>query len=131
MQKPEKGLEQEKRLKNNMANVRHKILVISGKGGVGKTTMAVNLSYSLALKDHQVGILDVDIHGPNIAKMLGIENERLSGSDSGIIEPFKVLPNLKAVSIALIIETPEMPIIWRGPLKSITIRQFLADVNWE
>ncbi len=131
MQKPEKNLEQEKRLKDNMANIHHKILVISGKGGVGKTTVAVNLAYNLALKNHRVGILDVDLHGPNIAKMLGIENEKLSGSDSRMIEPLKVLPNLKAVSIALIIETPEMPIIWRGPLKSITIRQFLADVNWD
>ena len=130
MQKPERDSEQEKRLKDNMANIHHKILIISGKGGVGKTTVAVNLAYSLALKGYQVGILDIDLHGPNIAKMLGIENKKLSATDSGRIEPFEVLPNLKAVTIALIIESPEKPIIWRGPLKGIAIRQFLADVNW-
>ena len=122
-------LEQEKRLKNNLAKIRNKLIVISGKGGVGKTTVAVNLAYGLANKGKKVGILDVDIHGPNIAKMLGIEGERLGGSESGI-EPIEVLPGLKAVSLALLLENKDQPVIWRGPLKMITIKQFLADVNW-
>ena len=78
--------------------------------------------------DIKIGILDVDIHGPNIAKMLGIEDKRLTGSDSGI-EPIEVLPGLKAVSLALLLEDRDQPVIWRGPLKMITIKQFLADVN--
>ena len=122
-------LEQEKRLKNNLVKIKNKLIVISGKGGVGKTTVAINLAYGLADKGKKVGILDVDIHGPNIAKMLGIEGKRLTGSESGI-EPVEVLPGLKAVSLALLLENKDQPIIWRGPLKMITIKQFLADTNW-
>jgi ATP-binding protein involved in chromosome partitioning len=121
--------EQDKRLKENLSRIKHKLIVISGKGGVGKTTVAVNLAYGLAVKGYKVGILDVDIHGPNIAKMLGIEGERLTVSDFGI-EPIVVLPNLKAVSIAVLTTNQDQPIIWRGPLKMATIKQFLSDVNW-
>jgi len=122
-------IEQDKRLKEHMFRINHKLIVISGKGGVGKSTVAVNLAYGLAAKGNKVGLLDVDIHGPNIAKMLGIEDKRLIGSDLGI-EPIEVLPDLKAVSLALLFEDRDQPIIWRGPLKMITIKQFLADVNW-
>ncbi len=121
--------EQEARLKKNLSKIKYKLIVISGKGGVGKTTVAVNFAYGLALKGYKVGILDVDIHGPNIAKMLGIEGERLMMSPSGII-PAQVLPNLKAVSLAMLMENQDQPIIWRGPLKMITIKQFLSDVDW-
>jgi len=129
-EKTTQEVQQEKRLNDNMNRIKHKLIVISGKGGVGKTTVAVNLAYGLAMNGHKVGILDVDIHGPNIAKMLGVEDAKLVGSSSGGIEPIKVLPNLKAVSIAFMIDSPDKPIIWRGPLKMITIKQFLSDVNW-
>ncbi|MCK4533320.1 Mrp/NBP35 family ATP-binding protein [bacterium] len=122
-------IEQEKRLRERMHKIKHKLIVISGKGGVGKTTVAVNLAYGLAIKGNKVGILDVDIHGPNIAKMLGIEGKRLVSSELGI-EPFGVLSNLKVISLALLLEDKDQPIIWRGPLKMMTIKQFLADVNW-
>jgi len=128
-EKSTKELEQNERLKENLSKIKNKLIVISGKGGVGKTTVAVNLAYGLALRGKKTGILDVDIHGPNIAKMLGIENTRLIASDSGI-EPVKVLDNLKAISLALMIKDRDQPIIWRGPLKMITIKQLLADVNW-
>lgn len=121
---------QEKRLRDNMARIDHKILVMSGKGGVGKTTVAVNLALGLALEGYQVGILDVDIHGPNVAKMLNIEDRRLSGDDQGI-EPIEVFPGLKAVSIALAGYDTDAPIIWRGPLKMGAIKQFLSDVYWD
>ena len=129
-EKTTQEVQQEKRLNDNMNKIKHKLIVISGKGGVGKTTVAVNLAYGLAMNGYKVGILDVDIHGPNIAKMLGVEGAKLVGSSSGGIEPIEVLPNLKAVSIAFMIDSPDKPIIWRGPLKMITIKQFLSDVNW-
>ena len=122
-------LEQNKRLEENLSKIKNKLIVISGKGGVGKTTVAVNLAYGLAIRGKKTGILDVDIHGPNIAKMLGIENAKLLASDLGI-EPAKVRDNLKAISLALMIKDQDQPIIWRGPLKMITIKQLLADVNW-
>jgi ATP-binding protein involved in chromosome partitioning len=122
-------IEQDRRLKGNMSKIRHKFLVISGKGGVGKTSVAVNLANALSLTDKKIGILDVDIHGPNIAKMLGIEHAKLSVSADGI-EPVEVAANLKAVSISLVLENPDEPVIWRGPLKMVTIKQFLSDVHW-
>ena len=121
--------EKDKRLKSNMSMIKHKVIVMSGKGGVGKTTFAVNLAYRLALRELNVGILDVDIHGPNIAKMLNIEKYRLTDSEKGIM-PINVFPNLKAVSIALTGLKEDQPIIWRGPMKSNVIRQFLTDVYW-
>ncbi len=123
------SIEQEKRLKERMTEVRRTLIVMSGKGGVGKTTVAVNLAYGLAAKANKIGILDIDIHGPNIAKMLGIEGEKLAGSELGI-EPVRVLPNLKAVSLAFLLEDKDQPIIWRGPMKAAIIKQFLSDVNW-
>jgi ATP-binding protein involved in chromosome partitioning len=120
---------QQKRIKENMIKIRKKLMVFSGKGGVGKTTTAVNLAYGLATRGYQVGILDVDIHGPNVPKMLGIENSRIMVSDLGI-EPVTLLPNLKVMSLALIGLGKDEPVVWRGPLKSGLIRQFLADVNW-
>lgn len=129
MDKQQMQKEQEKRLKENIGRIKNKLLVISGKGGVGKTTVAINLAYALALKNLNVGIMDIDIHGPNVAKMLGIEGAQLQMSKLGI-EPFTVLPNLKAISIALLTLDQDTPIIWRGPLKMATIKQFISDVNW-
>ena len=128
-EREEGRVKQDKRLKERMLKIKYKLIVMSGKGGVGKTTVAVNLAYGLAAKGNKVGILDVDIHGPNIAKMLGIEGEKLGGSESGI-EPVAVSPNLKAISLSFLLEDKDQPVIWRGPLKMITIKQFLSDVNW-
>ena len=122
-------IELNKKVAERMARVKHSLVVISGKGGVGKTTVSVNLAVALAMKDYRVGILDIDFHGPNIAKMLGIEGEILMNSSEGI-EPFPVLPNLKALSMALLIQDQDEPIIWRGPLKMGTMRQFLGETNW-
>lgn len=105
------------------------LLIMSGKGGVGKSTVAVNLALTFAAEGKNVGILDIDLHGPNIAKLLGIEQERLAATPDGI-EPVEILPNLKAVSLALLGMDPDQPVIWRGPLKTGAIKQFLGEVNW-
>lgn len=118
------------RINARMKVIKHKYVVMSGKGGVGKTTVAVNLASALAVKGKQVGILDVDIHGPNIAKMLGIETELVQQFREDCIQPVSVSTNLVAVSIALLGLNPSEPIIWRGPAKMSVIRQFLADVEW-
>lgn len=117
------------RIEKNMRKIKYKILVLSGKGGVGKTTLSVNLSILLMKKGYQVGILDIDIHGPNVPKMLGLEKERL-GSRGEKITPSLWQEKLRVVSMAFLLEDRNTPIIWRGPLKANIIRQFLADVEW-
>ena len=129
MNKGGEGINEDKELKKNISNIKNKFIIISGKGGVGKTTIAVNLAYSLAMKGYDVGVLDVDIHGPNICKMFGADNKRLTSTNSKI-NPIQILDNLKIVSTASLIETPDTPVIWRGPLKMKVISQFLRDVNW-
>jgi len=121
--------EMAEKLKHNMANIKHKILVLSNKGGVGKSSVSVNLSCALAEKGYRVGLLDADLHGPSVARMLGFEGEKLTGSN-GQIKPIQVRENLSAVSMASLIESPDTPLVWRGPLKGIAIKQFLAEVSW-
>ncbi|MGV8111163.1 Mrp/NBP35 family ATP-binding protein [Methanospirillum sp.] len=111
-------------------NVRHVILVLSGKGGVGKSTVSVNLAYALAMKGKQVGLLDLDIHGPNVPKMLGIEKHQLLSENNKLI-PVRVLDNLQVVSMAFLLPHRNSPVVWRGPMKSSAIRQFLEDTAWE
>jgi Mrp family chromosome partitioning ATPase len=128
---PEKKVENnlDEKLKNNMAKIKHKILVLSNKGGVGKSLVAINLACSLSEKGFKVGILDADLHGPSVAKMLGFEGKKLQGSPEGII-PMSVSLNLVAVSMASLIETSDAPLIWRGPLKMMALKQFLGEVEW-
>jgi Mrp family chromosome partitioning ATPase len=112
-----------------MSKIKHKILVLSNKGGVGKSSVAINLACALSGKGFKVGILDADLHGPSVAKMLGFEGKRLQGSPEGII-PMSVSSNLVAISMASLIENSDSPLIWRGPLKAIAIKQFLGEVQW-
>jgi Mrp family chromosome partitioning ATPase len=125
----EKAEHEQKRLQERLFNIHRKIMVMSGKGGVGKSTVAVNLAASLALRGFQVGILDADIHGPDVPRMLGIESKRLTSSGDGI-DPVEVFPGFKAVSMALLYPEPDKAIIWRGPRKHSAIKQFLGKVNW-
>lgn len=110
-------------------DVKHVILVLSGKGGVGKSTVSVNLAYALSNHGFKVGLLDLDMHGPNIPKMLGIEDQRFAMVDNKI-EPVHVTGKLSVVSIAFVLPDVSTPLIWRGPMKMVAIQQFLEDVNW-
>jgi len=110
-------------------DVKHVILVLSGKGGVGKSTVSVNLAFALASHGKNVGLLDLDFHGPNIPKMLGIENQHPVLLPTGI-EPVRVSENLAVMSIAFLLPDTSTPVVWRGPMKMGAIRQFLADVHW-
>ena len=125
----EKREQEKKRLQEKFFHIRHKVMVMSGKGGVGKSTVATNLAASLALRGYQVGILDADLHGPDVPRMLGIEGRHLIGKGDGV-EPVEVFAGFKAVSMALLSQEPDKAIVWRGPLKHSAIRQFLRDVNW-
>ncbi|MDD1679504.1 MAG: Mrp/NBP35 family ATP-binding protein [Methanomicrobiales archaeon] len=110
-------------------SVKHVILVLSGKGGVGKTTIAVNLAMALSSHGYQTGLIDLDIHGPDVAKMLGIEGAKLESMDMKI-EPFRITGNLGVISMAFLLPESSTPVIWRGPMKMSVIEQFLEDVNW-
>ncbi len=126
----EKQMQAEHKLVDEkMKHVKHIIVVMSGKGGVGKTTVAVNVATALALNALRVGVLDADIHGPNTPKMLGIKGFTPAVTESGII-PAPGPLNMKVMSMGFLTPDPDMPIIWRGPLKMAAIKQFITDVNW-
>ncbi len=125
----EKEAHNQERLRLRLSHIKHRIVVMSGKGGVGKSTVATNLAVTLSLDNFSVGLLDADIHGPNIPKMLGIESEQVIGSGKGMI-PIEVFPNLKVISMAFFIGDRDNPVVWRGPLKHGAINQFLGEVEW-
>ncbi len=125
----EKEAHEQQRLEATMAQVQHKFMVLSGKGGVGKSSVAVNLAATLVQEGYQVGILDADIHGPNIPKMTGVEEKRLVGSQDGLM-PIPTESGVKVMSIAFMIRNKDDAVIWRGPLKHSIIKQFLGDVFW-
>ena len=117
------------KLVRNMRAIKKKIMVMSGKGGVGKSTVAANLAARLAERGSKVGLLDADIHGPSIPKMFGIEDVRPEVDENGIV-PISVTENLVVMSVALLLEDKDAPVIWRGPAKMAAIKQFLEDVSW-
>jgi len=126
------GSEQERRLKMKMSKIKHKIAIISGKGGVGKSTVTVNLAMSFALQGHadKVGVLDADIHGPCVPKMMGLKGQKLVGGPAGMLFPVTGQLGIKVVSMDFLLPSDEAPVIWRGPLKMRAIQQFLSDIAW-
>ena len=121
--------ERDKRVTEHLGKIRYKIMVMSGKGGVGKSTVAVNFAAVLAMEGLRVGILDADIHGPNIPKMWGADWRPLQNEGEGI-RPIEVLPNVKLISMGFLLPNPDSPVVWRGPIKHTAIKQFLGDVEW-
>ena len=113
---------------DRMSRIKHKIIIASGKGGVGKSTVSVNLARALQMKGRRVGILDADITGPDIPKLLGIEEAKLAQGREGI-EPAQA-GGIKAASMALILSSRDSPVVWRGPMKMAAIKQFVQDVSW-
>jgi len=125
--KSEEECEADKRLAENMSRIAHKVVVLSGKGGVGKSTVAVNVAFGLAAKGAKVGLLDVDLHGPSIPNMLGLAWAGASGAD-GKIDPV-LSGSVEVMSVGFFLPN-EAAVIWRGPMKLGVIRQFLQDVDW-
>jgi Mrp family chromosome partitioning ATPase len=116
-------------LARKMCQIGYKLLVMSGKGGVGKSTVAANLAAALALSGKSVGLLDVDIHGPSVPKLMGVEGERIVVHESEIV-PIEIGGSLKVMSIGFLLNSPNDAVIWRGPMKYGVIQQFLKDVAW-
>jgi len=109
--------------------VKHVILVLSGKGGVGKSTVSVNLAFALSAHGYKTGLMDLDIHGPNVPKMLGLEDQKLT-TLGNMIQPIRMTGNLSVISMGFLLPDPSTPVIWRGPMKMSAISQFLSDVDW-
>ncbi len=117
------------RIIENMKKIRHKFIVASGKGGVGKSTVATNLAVQLAKQGHKVGLLDMDLTGPNCPKMLGVQDREIRESADGLV-PVEVNENLRVISMQFLLPSPDEAVVWRGPIKMQIIGQFLGDVAW-
>jgi Mrp family chromosome partitioning ATPase len=121
--------EQDQRIKEQLAQIKQTFMIMSGKGGVGKSTVAVNLAAALAERGFSVGLMDVDLHGPSTVKMLGLEGEIVK-MDGQRLLPIPYRERMKVVSMASLLEERDAAVIWRGPLKIGAIKQFISDVLW-
>ena len=121
--------EQMAAVQDSLSKIKNKFIVMSGKGGVGKTSTSVNLSIALANQGFQVGLMDVDLHGPDIPRMLGLKGD-LGINAEQKLEPLRYSDNLKAISVEALTPIKDNAIIWRGPIKYSAIQQFIADVTW-
>lgn len=118
----------QQKLRGRMAGIKNKIVVMSGKGGVGKSTVSANLAAALS-KNAKVGLLDVDFHGPSIPRMFNLGNHQVMGRGDDIL-PAQVSSNLSVMSLGLFLDNATMPVVWRGARKQGAINQFLSDVEW-
>ncbi len=118
-------------IQETLSKIKNKIVILSGKGGVGKSTVAGAIAVSLAMEGYEVGLMDVDVHGPTIPNLFGLTNARPGLTPAEKLVPLKVLPNLKVMSIGFLLQSQKDALIWRGPLKIGLIEQFIYDVEWE
>lgn len=123
-------INEELRLQENLNKIKYTILVLSGKGGVGKSTVAANLAVALASCNLLTGLLDIDIHGPSVPTLLGLEKVSLQGTQHNTILPIDYNEYLKVISVGFMLQDPKDAVIWRGPLKYNLIKQFISDVEW-
>ena len=121
--------QQDLMIKNNLKRIKRKIIVMSGKGGVGKSTVSGMIALILSSMGKKVGLMDVDLHGPSIPNMIKIEGG-LAVSPSNEVTPYKYSDNLEIVSMGMLMEDQDTAVIWRGPLKISAIRQFISDLSW-
>jgi ATP-binding protein involved in chromosome partitioning len=121
--------DQDAAVNKSLQKIKNKFIVLSGKGGVGKTSTSVNLAVALSKKGFKVGIMDVDLHGPDVPRMLGLEG-MLDLNENRKLNPMSYSENLKAVSIESLTGNKDDAIIWRGPIKYSAIKQFIGDVEW-
>jgi ATP-binding protein involved in chromosome partitioning len=116
-------------VKEKLSRIRRKILVMSGKGGVGKSTVAAYLALLLSERGYRVGLLDVDLHGPSIPHLLNIRGG-LDVSQEGVVSPYRFSSHLRVVSIGMLLGQKDVAVIWRGPLKISAIKRFISDIEW-
>ena len=116
-------------LSQTLSLIKHKVLVMSGKGGVGKSTVAANLATALSMAGKKVGLLDIDIHGPSIPKIMGLEGIRITSGNNGL-HPLEFNENLKVISLGFLLPNKDDAVIWRGAMKHSLIKQFLTEVEW-
>lgn len=128
-QKSAKTQIQDELISSTLAKITYKIFVMSGKGGVGKSSIAVNLAAALAGMGHKVGLMDVDIHGPSVPTLMGLSGQ-LDVDRGSLIMPKKFNENLHVVSMESLLKDPDQAVLWRGPMKTSAIRQFISDVQW-
>ena len=126
----DKQADQRKQLDNVLGRIKNKLLVMSGKGGVGKSSVASNLSVLLAEKGYKVGLMDVDVHGPSIAKIMGIKGFLDIDAEKQLAKPAMYGENLKIVSMQSFMRDEDQAVIWRGPAKSGMIQQFVTTIDW-
>ncbi len=131
MSQQDQQKQQDVEIKERLSHIKNKLLVMSGKGGVGKSSVAAYLSVALAKKGYRVGLMDVDLHGPSIPRILGLKGNIGPGASEEKARPIRYIPNMEVISIEpLMGENKDSATIWRGPLKIGVIKQFIADIDW-
>lgn len=125
-----KQIIQDQMISSTLEKIKYKLFIMSGKGGVGKSSVCVNTAAALAKLGYKVGILDVDIHGPSVPRLLGLKGQLDGDSRGGLIKPKKYNDNLYVVSMDSLLKDTDQAVLWRGPMKTSAIRQFISDVTW-
>ncbi len=120
---------QDRQISSTLGRIRFKLFVMSGKGGVGKSSVSVNIAAALAAKGYKVGLIDVDIHGPSVPRLLGLKGQ-LETDKGSQVKPKRYNDNLHVVSMESLLLDPDQAVLWRGPMKTSAIRQFISDVHW-